>query len=163
MKRRWSSSTINRLMFEIKNHHFVDENIKLTKRYSNDLQKAVQRLQLTMIQRKKKINRNIRTTTKYIINDYKRAFSDVLNDLSTSISNDFRAINLMMNDLKLMKKFQTNVSFNDNFIKSLSVIVNKIIIIEINISTSLKIIMFKFTILMLAFVTFFRFNKNKFD
>ena len=42
-------------MIKIKNHHFVDEKIKLIKRYSSDLQKVVQRLQLTMIQQKKKI------------------------------------------------------------------------------------------------------------
>ena len=36
-------------MIEIKNHHFVDEDVKLTKRYSNDSQKIVQKLQLTMI------------------------------------------------------------------------------------------------------------------
>ena len=29
-----------------------------------------------MIQRKEKINQNVQTTTKYIINDYKRAFND---------------------------------------------------------------------------------------
>ena len=46
-------------MIEIKNHHFVDENVKLTKKYLSDSQKTVQRLQLTMIQRKKKVNQNI--------------------------------------------------------------------------------------------------------
>ena len=46
-------------MIEIKNHHFVDKNVKLTKKYSKDSQKAVQRLQLTMIQRRKKMNQNI--------------------------------------------------------------------------------------------------------
>ena len=40
-------------MIEIKNHHFIDKNVKLTKRYSRDSQKTVQRLQLTIIQRKK--------------------------------------------------------------------------------------------------------------
>ena len=63
-------------------------------------------------------------TTKYIINDYKRAFSDVLINLSISISNDFRAIDLMMNNLRLIKNFQTDVSFDDDFVKNLSIIVN---------------------------------------
>ena len=57
-----------------------------------------------MIQQKK-MNQNIRTTTKYIINDYKRAFSDALINFLTLISNDFRAINLIMNDLRLIKNF----------------------------------------------------------
>ena len=163
MKRKWLSSTINRLIIKIKNHYFIDESVKLMKWYSNDSQKAVQRLQLTMIQRKKKMNRNIKTTTKYIIDDYKRAFNDILIDFLTSILNDFRATDLMMNDLKLMKDFQTNVSFGDNFIKSSSVIVNRVIIIEINISTFSKIIMFKFMISMFAFVTSFRFSRSKID
>ena len=46
-------------MIEIKNHYFVDKSVKLMKRYSRDLQKAVQKLQLTMIQRKKKVSQDI--------------------------------------------------------------------------------------------------------
>ena len=112
-----------------------------------------------MIQRKKKMNRNIRTITKYIINDYKRVFSDVLTDLSTLISNDFRAINLMMNDLKLIKNSQADAFFSDDFVKSLSIIANKIIIVETNISISSRTIVFK----MFVSVIFFRPNRSKID
>ena len=59
-----------------------------------------------MIQRKEKMNQNIRMTTKYSINNYKRVFSDVLINLSTSTLNDFRTIDLMMNNLKLIKNFR---------------------------------------------------------
>ena len=93
------------MIIKIKNHHFTDEDVKLTKRYSSDSQKVVQKLQLTIIQRRKKVNQNIQITTKYIIDDYKRAFSDVLISFLTSTSNDFRAIDLMMNDLKLIENF----------------------------------------------------------
>ena len=97
------------------------------------------------------MNRNIQTTTKYIINDYKRAFNNVLINFSASTLNDFRATDLMMNDLKLIEDFQADVSFDDDFMKNSSIIVNKIIIVETNISTSLKIIVFK----MFVFVIFF--------
>ena len=96
-------------------------------------------------------------TTKYIINYYKRAFSNVLIDFSTSILNDFRAINLMISNLRLIKNFQTDISFGDDFVKNSSIIINKIIIIEINISTFLRIIVFK----MFVSVIFFRSSKNK--
>ena len=97
--------------------------------------------------------------TKYIMNDYKRAFNDVLINFFILILNDFQAIDLMINDLKLIKNFQTNVSFDDDFIKSLSIIVNKVIIIKTNISTFSRIIVFKIFI----FVISFSFNKNKID
>ena len=97
--------------------------------------------------------------TKYIIDDYKRVFSDVLIDLSTSILNDFRTINLMMNDLRLIKNFQTNVFFDDDFIKSSSIIVNRVITVEINTSIFSKIIVFK----MFVSVISFRFNRSKND
>ena len=103
------------------------------------------------------MNRNIQTTAKYIINDYKRVFNDVFIDFLTLTLNNFRAIDLMINDLKLIKNFQTNISFDDDFVKNLSIIVNKIIIVETNISTFSKIIVFK----MLVFVISSRLNKSK--
>ena len=154
---------INRLIIKIKNHHLVDENVKLTKKYLKNSQKVVQRLQLTIIQRKEKINQNIRTTTKYIINDYKRAFSDVLIDFFTLTSNDFRVINLIMNDLKLIKDSQANASFDDDFVKSSSDIINKITIVEMNTSMFFKKAMFKSSIAMFVFVTSFRLSKSKID
>ena len=98
-------------------------------------------------------------TAKYIINDYKRAFNDVLINFLTSILNDFHATDLTINDLRLIKNFQTNVFFDNDFVKSSSIIVNKIIIVETNILISLKIIVFK----MLVFIIFSRSSRNKID
>ena len=105
------------------------------------------------------MNQNIQTTIKYIINDYKRAFNDALTDLSTSILNDFRIIDLMINNLRLIKNFQINISFNNDFIKNLSITASKVIIVERNTLISSKIIVFK----MFISVIFFRFNKSKID
>ena len=86
---------------------------------------------------------------KYIINDYKRVFNNVLINFLILTLNNFRATDLMMSNLKLIKDFQTNASFDDNFIKNSSIIVNRIIIVKTNISTSLKI---KFSITISVFV-----------
>ena len=69
----------------------------------------------------------------------------------------------MMNNLKLIKDFQTNFSFDDDFVKNSSIIVNRIIIVEINISTFSKIIMFKFMIFMFVSVMSFQLNESKID
>ena len=72
-------------MFEIKNHHVANEIVKFIKKYSINLEKIIKRLQLTVLRRRKKINRDIRAITVYISNDFKRAYSKAYVDLSTSI------------------------------------------------------------------------------
>ena len=54
----------------------------------------------------------------------------------------------MIKDMKLIKNFQTNIFFDDDFIKSFSVTANKVDIIKINTSiSSIKAIVLKFSIL----------------
>ena len=100
---------------------------------------------------------------KYIINDYKRAFNDVLIDFFTLILNDFCVADLMMNNLKSIKDFQADVSFDNNFVKNSLNIINRITIVEMNTSTFFKKAMFKSSIAMFVSVISFRFNKNKID
>ena len=85
MKRRWSDEAMNQLMLEIKDHHVANETVKLIKEYSINFEKIMKRLQLIVLRRRKKINRNIRATTVYILNDFKRAHSKVYVDLFASI------------------------------------------------------------------------------
>ena len=47
MKRRWSDETMNQLMLGIKDHHIVNEVVKLVKKYSINFEKIMKRLQLT--------------------------------------------------------------------------------------------------------------------
>ena len=55
--------------------------------------------------------------------------------------------------MKLIKNFEINISFDDNFIESSSITVNRIDIIEINTSTFLtKAVVFKFSILKIVSV-----------
>ena len=72
-------------MFEIKNHHVANEIVQFIKKYSNNFEKIMKKLQLTVLKRKKKMNRNIRTTTVYILNDFKRAHNKIYSDFSASI------------------------------------------------------------------------------
>ena len=105
MKRRWSDEIMNQLMLEIKDHHVANEIVKLVKEYSINLEKIMKRLQLTVFKRREKMNRNIRAITVYILNDFKRAHSKVYSDLSASTRKNFRAADLMIKDMRLIKNF----------------------------------------------------------
>ena len=101
----------------------------------------------------KKINRNIRATAVYILNDFKRAHNKIYFDFSASTQKNFHAADLMIKNMILIKKFQANAFSNDEFVKSFSVTASRIDIIEINISTSsTKIVVFKFSTLKIASV-----------
>ena len=140
-------------MLEIRNHHVADEIVKLIKKYFINFEKIIKRLQLTIFKCKKKVNRNIRATAVYILNDFKRAYNKVYSDLSASIQKNFRAADLMIKNMKLIKNSQTNVFFDDDFVKSFSITVNRVDIIEIDTSTSsTKAVVFKFSISKIAFV-----------
>ena len=67
----------------------------------------------------------------------------------------------MINDLKLIKDFQADASFNDDFVKNSSNIINRITIVEMNISTFFKKTMFKSSIAIFAFVTSSRLSRSK--
>ena len=55
--------------------------------------------------------------------------------------------------MKLIKNFQAIFFFNDDFVESFSIIVNRVDIIKINISiSSTKVIVFKFSISKIASV-----------
>ena len=145
---------MNHLLLKIRNHHVANEAVKFVKKNFIDFEKIIKRLQLIIFKCRKKMNRSIRATAVYILNNFKRVYNKIYSDLSASIRKNLRAVDLMIRDIKLIKKFQINVSFDDDFIKNFSVIVNRIDIIEINISTSLtKAVVFKFSILKIVFVT----------
>ena len=103
MKRRWSDETMNQLMLEIKDHHVANEIVKLVKKYFINFEKIMKRLQLTIFKCKKKMNRDIRATAVYILNDFKRAHSKIYSDLSASTRKNLRAADLMIRDMRLIK------------------------------------------------------------
>ena len=51
------------------------------------------------------MNRSIRAIVVYILNNFKRVHSKIYSDFSSSIRKNFRAADLMMKDMKLIKKF----------------------------------------------------------
>ena len=140
-------------MFEIRDHHVANEIVKLVKKYFINFEKVIKRLQLTIFKCKKKVNRDIRTTVVYILNNFKRAHSKIYFDLSASIQKNFRAADLMIKNMNLIKNFQINAFFDDDFVKNFSVTANRIDIIEIDISTSsTRAVVFKFSISKIVFV-----------
>ena len=100
------------------------------------------------------MNRNIRATAVYILNNFKRARNKIYSNLFTSIQENLRAADLIIRNIKLIKNFQVNIFFDDDFVENFSVIVSRVDIIEVNISTSsTRIIVFKFLISKIVFVT----------
>ena len=145
---------MNQLMLEVKNHHVANETVKLVKKYSINFEKIMKRLQLTIFKCKKKMNRDIRATAVYILNDFKRAHSKIYSDLSASTRKNLRAADLMIRDMRLIKNFQANTFFDDDFVKSFSVTASRVDIIEIDTSiSSARAILFKFLILKIISVT----------
>ena len=154
MKRRWSDETMNQLMLEIRDHHVANEIVKLVKEYSINFEKIIKRLQLTVLKCKKKVNRGIRAIAVYILNDFKRVHSKTYSDLSALTWKDLRAADLMIRDMSLIENSQANASFDDDFVKSFSVTANRADIIKTDTSTSsTRAVIFKFSILKIAFVT----------
>ena len=92
-------------MLEIRDHHVANEIVKLAKKYFINLEKIIKRLQFTIFKCKKKMNRDIRTTVVYILNDFKRAHNKIYFDFFASIRKDLRAADLMIKDMKLIKNF----------------------------------------------------------
>ena len=100
---------MNQLMLEMKNHHVANEIVKLVKKHSVSFEKIMKKLQLTVFKHKEKVNRNIRATVVYILNDFKRAHNKIYFDLSVSIRKNIRAVDLIIKDIRLIKNFQINV------------------------------------------------------
>ena len=96
---------MNQLIFEIKDHHVANEIVKFIKKYFINLENIIKKLQLTVLKCKKKMNRSIRTIAAYILNDFKRVHNKIYSDLSASIQENFRAADLMIKDMKLIKNF----------------------------------------------------------
>ena len=100
------------------------------------------------------MNRGIRTTAVYILNDFKHVHNKTYFDYSTSTREDLRAADLIIKNIKLIKNFQANVFSDHNFVKSFSVTSSRIDIIETDISTSsTRTVVVKFSISKIVFVT----------
>ena len=94
---------MNQLMLEVKDHHVANETVKLVKEYSINFKKIMKRLQLTIFRCKKKVNRNIRATAVYILNDFKRVHSTTYFDFSASTRKNLRAADLMIRNMSLIE------------------------------------------------------------
>ena len=104
IKRKWSDETMNQLMFRIRDHHIANEIVKFIKKYFINFEKIIKRLQLTVFKCEKKINWSIRVIAIYILNDFKRAHNKIYFNSSASIRKNFRAADLMIRNIKLIKK-----------------------------------------------------------
>ena len=100
------------------------------------------------------MNRSIQATAVYILNDFKRVHSKTYFNLSASTRENFRAADVMIKNIKLIKNSQINAFFDDDFVENSSVTVSKVDIIEINTSTSsIRTVVFKFSISKIISVT----------
>ena len=93
---------MNQLMSGVRDHHVDAETAKLAKKPFDDFDKSVQRLQLAVIQHREKTGRDIRMIAEYILNAFKRANDDFLEDLSAHSRADLRKVDLIICEQKLM-------------------------------------------------------------
>ena len=99
------------------------------------------------------MNRSIRATVVYTLNNFKRAHSKIYSDLFASIQKNFRAADLMIRDMRLIKNSQTNAFSDDDFVENFSITASRVDIIKIDTSTSsTRIIVFKFLISKIVFI-----------
>ena len=100
------------------------------------------------------MNWNIRATAVYILNDFKRVHNKIYSNLFASTQKNFRAADLMIRNIELIKNFQTNISFDDDFVENFSITASRIDIIKIDTLTSAtNAIVFKFSISKIISVT----------
>ena len=92
-------------MFKIRNHYIANKIVKFIKKYFINFEKIMKRLQLIVFKRKEKISRSIQTIIVYILNDFKRVYSKTYSDFSTSTRKNFRVIDLIIKNIKLIKYF----------------------------------------------------------
>ena len=145
---------MNQLMFEVKDHHVADEAVKLVKKYFINFEKIMKRLQLTVFKCKEKMNRSIRATVVYILNNFKRTHNKIYSDFFASTRENLRAADLMIKNMSLIEDSQANVFFDDDFVESFSVTASRVDIIEIDTPTSsTRAIVFKFSISKIVSVT----------
>ena len=144
-------------MLEVRNPYVANEIIKFIKEYFINLKNISKRLQLTVLNWRKKIDRNIRRITIYILNDFKRAHSKIYINFSASTWTNLRAADLMIKNIRLIKNFQANIFFDENFVENFSVTASRIDIIEINISTSsTRAVVLKFSILKIVSIILYK-------
>ena len=96
---------MNQLMLEIKNCHVANEIVKFIKKHFINFEKVIKKLQLIVFKHKKKINREIRATAVYILNDFKRAYNKTYFDFFASTRKNFRTADLMIKSIKLIENF----------------------------------------------------------
>ena len=123
-------------MSDIRSHHVSDETTKLMKRYSNEYEKAVGLMQQTVLQKKKQIARDVRTTAEYIVSDFKNAANNDYKNRTTFISSKLKDVELKRKNERLIEDVSKIVFSEDGYVSSLSI--RSISLLNKKITTSLK-------------------------
>ena len=76
---------MNQLIFEIRKPYVAKEIVKFIKEYFINFEKIMKRLQLIILRRKEKVNRDIQAIIVYILNNFKRAHNKTYVNFFASI------------------------------------------------------------------------------
>ena len=146
----------------VRNHYVIDETVKLTKKYFNEFDKIVQRLQLVVLQRREKIDRENKIIIAYILNDFKRVYNDELKNFSACNRKKLRKFELMMQEYKLIKKNSQTKTFSDReYVENLLSTKSKTTTIELSTSIfKLKASTFKAMFFSFTFQKSLKFDKD---
>ena len=108
-------------MSNIKSRHVDDETTKLTKRYSNEYEKIVKLMQQAVLQKRKQIARDVRTTAEYIVFDFKNVVNNDYKDRTTFISSKLKKVGLKRKNERLIEEILKIALFEDKYVLSSSI------------------------------------------
>ena len=108
-------------MLSIRLRHVDNEATKLTKRYSNEYEKAVKLMQQTVLQKRKQIARDVKTTVEYIIFDFKNVVNNNYKNRTTFISSKLKDVELKQKSERLIENVSKIVFFENEYVSNLSI------------------------------------------
>ena len=121
MKRYWFVESVNALITSIKLRHIKEKTIKLTMKYFNEYEKAVELMQQTILQRRKQIYRKVKTIANYILINFKNVFSKNYQNQILSISAALKNVDLRQKNQQLIKNISNFASTIIDYVLSFNI------------------------------------------
>ena len=108
-------------MTSIKSRYIEEKTIKLTKKYFNEYEKAVELMQQTVLQKRKQIHRRMKTIANYIFIDFKNVFNKNYQNQIFSISVVLKNVNLRQENQRLIKDISNFASTVIDYVLSFNI------------------------------------------
>ena len=123
-------------MSNIKSRHVNNKTTKLIKRYLNEYEKVVKLMQQTILQKKKQIVRDVKTTVKYIVSDFKNVVNNDYKNRTTFISSKLKNVEFKWKNERLIENVSKIVFSENEYVSSSNI--RSISLFDRKITASLK-------------------------